>query len=159
MTIKTYQRFDLAVNQLDTAVRLFIGGRDRLSVITLAGAAHTILSQLVENIGEKTFIEGLIEGAEDPKRARSAMGKHVNDLLFINALKHMDDDDDGHVVMDVEQCALASILIAITNFVTLRGRGTPFVEVFLAWVQQNLDPTIYNIDCDPGWKPPSAKPT
>ncbi len=155
MTVQTYQRFDLAVNQLDTAVRLFMGGQDRFSVITLAGAADAILSQLVENRGDKTFIEELIEGEEDAKRARSTMGKHINDILFINAMKHMDDGDDGNVVMDAEQCAIASILVAIANFVTLRGRGAAFVEVFLAWTKQNLDPTIYNIDCDPNWKPPS----
>jgi hypothetical protein len=60
------------------------------------------------------------------------------------------------VVMDVEACALASILVAMADFVTLNGRGTDFVEAFFAWVKLNLDPAIYNIDCDPDWKPPAA---
>ena len=60
------------------------------------------------------------------------------------------------VVMDVEECALASILVAMADFVTLNGRGTDFVEAFFAWVKLNLDPAIYNIDCDPDWKPPAA---
>jgi hypothetical protein len=81
------------------------------------------------------------------QRSRSAMGKHVHDVLFINELKHMDKGDDGSVVMDVEECALASILVALANFVTLRGRGTRFVEAFFLWVKQNLDPAIYNVDC------------
>jgi Asp/Glu/hydantoin racemase len=158
VTAQIHKRLDLAVNQLETAVQLFLFGSERFSVITLAGAADAILSQLVENNGKKTFIERLVEDANDKKLDRSAMGKHVNDLLFINALKHMDEDDDGSVVMDVEQCALASILKAMANLVTLRGRGTDFVEVFLSWVKLNLDPAIYNIDCDPDWKPPPAAP-
>jgi hypothetical protein len=156
VTTQIHQRRDLAANQLETAVGLFISGHDRFSVITLAGAADAILSQLVKNKGERTFIEGLIEGAENEKLACSDMGKHVNDVLFINALKHMDKDDDGSVVMDVEECALASMLVAMANFVTLNGRGTDFVEAFFAWVKLNLDPAIYNIDCDPDWKPPAT---
>jgi hypothetical protein len=58
--------------------------------------------------------------------------------------------------MDVEECALASILVATANFVTLNGRGTDFVEAFFAWVKLNLDPAIYNIDYDPDWKPPAT---
>jgi hypothetical protein len=158
VTTQSYQRLDLAANQLETAVRFFIGGHDKFSVITLAGAAHAVLSQLVKNQGEKTFIEVLIEDVEDEKHSPSTMGTHVNNVLFINALKHMDKDDDGSVVMDVEQCALASILIAVANFVTLRGRGTDFVEAFFAWAKLNLDPAIYDIDCVPDWKPPGAEP-
>jgi hypothetical protein len=44
----------------------------------------------------------------------------------------------------------------MADFVTLNGRGTDFVEAFFAWVKLNLDPAIYNIDCDPDWKPPAA---
>ena len=158
MTAQIYQRHDLAVSQLKTAIMLFVGDHERFSVITLAGAAHTILSQLVENENKESFIGGMVAGAENEKLARSAMGKHVNDLLFINALKHMDEGDDGFVAMDVENCAIASILIAISNFVTIRGRGHDFVEAFLAWAKLNLDPTIYNVDGDPDWKPPAAEP-
>jgi hypothetical protein len=156
VTARSYQRIDLAVNQLETAVQLFICGHDRFSVITLAGAAHAVLSQLVKNSGGKSFVEVLVEEAGDEKLSPSKMGTHVNNVLFINALKHMDKGDDGSVVMDVEECALASILIAIANFVTLRGRGTDFVEAFFAWVKLNLDPAIYNIDCAPDWKPRST---
>jgi hypothetical protein len=60
--------------------------------------------------------------------------------------------------MDVGECALASILIAIANFVTLNGRGATFVEGFFAWIKLNLDSAIYNIDCDPNWKSPAAEP-
>jgi hypothetical protein len=153
MTVERYQRFDLAANQLETAIGLYIGGHDKFSVITLAAAADGILSELVNRKGEKTFIEGLAEKDGDEDTAtRSGMGRHVNQILFINALKHMDDGEDGYVFMDVDQCALAAILKAIVNCVTLRGRGVDFIEAFLLWVKLNLDPKIYNVECDPDWK-------
>ena len=65
----------------------------------------------------------------------------------------MDDGDDGDVVVDIDQCALAAILVAVADFVTLRGNGVDFIEAFLLWVKLNLDPKIYNVNCDPDWKP------
>ena len=84
------------------------------------------------------------------------MGAHVNKILFINAVKHMDEGEDGDVTMDIDQCALAAIFTALANFITLRGRGVGFVEAFLLWVKLNLDPKIYNVNCDPDWKPAAA---
>jgi hypothetical protein len=133
---------------------LFIGGHDKFSVITLAAAADGILSQLVNDKSEKTFIEILAGETDDAKTAsRSAMGTHVNQLLCINTLKHMDEGDDGNVVVDLFNCALATILVAVADFVTLRGRGEGFVEAFLLWARQNLDPKIYNVDCEPDGNP------
>lgn len=154
MTLQTHQRLDLAARQLETAIGLYIGGHDKFSVITLAGAADGILSQLVNNAGKKTFIEILADESDDQKTAsRGAMGAHVNKILSINAVKHMNEGEDGDVAMDVDQCALAAILTAVSDLVTLRGRSVGFVEAFLLWVKLNLDPKIYNVNCDPDWKP------
>jgi hypothetical protein len=153
MTVQTHRRLDLAENQLETAVGLFIGGHNRFSVIALAAAADGIFVQLVANKGEENFIEFSLRKESGKKLTRGKLGKQVNDILHINALKHMDKDDDGYVVMDVEQCAIAAILKAIANFVRLRGREVDFVIAFLAWVKLNLDPKVYNVDCDPDWEP------
>jgi hypothetical protein len=157
MTKQIHRRYDLAANQLETAIGLFIAGQDRFSVITLAGAADTVLSQLVQNAGKQNFIDSVLEQSESEDRDRRKMAKHVNDVLFINELKHMDDGDDGRVEMDLEQCAIASVLVAIANFVSLNGRGAVFIETFLAWVKANLDPAIWNINCEPNWKPTATK--
>jgi hypothetical protein len=152
MAVQSYQRLDLAANQLETAIGLFISGRDRFSVITLAGAADGILSQLVINKGEENFIEFSLQKDDDKTLTRSTLGAQVNDIMRINELKHMDGEDDGYVVMDIEESALAAIFKAIANVVILRGH-VDFVIAFLAWVKLNLDPKIYNVDCDPDWKP------
>jgi hypothetical protein len=153
MTIQTYRRLDLAKNQLETAIGLFVSGRDRFSVITLAGAADGILTQLVQNKKAETFVAAVLKDEEDKAMTLGAMGRHINNILFINALKHLDEGDDVYVTVDVEQCALAAILKTIPNLITLCGREIDFVRAFMAWVKLNLDPRIYNVDCDPDWKP------
>jgi hypothetical protein len=65
----------------------------------------------------------------------------------------MDQGEDGYVDLDPDECAVASILKAIANYVQLGGRRKDFVQAFLAWVKLNLDPTKYNVDCDPDWTP------
>ena len=57
MTETRYHKRDIAKCQLETAVRLFLNGRDRSSVITLAGAAGTILDRLVRNEGKEAFVD------------------------------------------------------------------------------------------------------
>ena len=57
MTLKPYSRFELAENQLEAAIGLFVGGGDRFSTISLAGAADVILSRLVISRGKENFTE------------------------------------------------------------------------------------------------------
>jgi hypothetical protein len=153
MAAQIYQRLDLATNQLKTAIGLFVGGHDRFSVITLASAADNILTQLVSNNGKETFTEILSREDDDETMTISRMGSHVNKILSINELKHLDKGDDDYVLMDTEECAVATILKALANFVTLRGNEIDFVRAFLLWVRLNLDPDRYNVNCDPNWRP------
>jgi len=47
MTVRAYYRDDLALTQLETALRIFFEGIDFASVITLAGAADEIFGKLL----------------------------------------------------------------------------------------------------------------
>lgn len=159
MTYKAYSRLELAANQLEAAIGLFVAGRDKFSVITLAGAADVILSRLVINTGQENFTESILRSKIEcgTDRTREEVGKEINDNLFINHLKHMDDDDDGYIDIDLEECALAAILKALANYVTLAGRKDAFVQAFLIWVKLNLDPKKYNVDCNPDFIPSSPE--
>jgi len=155
MTIQTYKRLELAERQLETAIALFLSGGDKFSAITLAGAADVILCRLVLNEGQENFTDFLIrEFSGDPlsNETRASHGREINDTLFINDLKHMDEGEDGYIVMDVNECALATIMKALVNYVTIAGRDKDFVKAFLAWVRLNLDPKKYNIDGHQNWK-------
>lgn len=156
MTIQTYSRLELAQNQLEAAIGLFVSGGDRFSTISLAGAADVILSRLLITRGTENFTEFSLRLERDrggDPGSREAHGKSLNDTLFINHLKHMDDGDDGFIEMDPEECALAAIIKALANFVSLAGKQHNFVQAFMAWIRLNLDPKKYNIYGDPNWEP------
>ena len=154
MTIKNYSRLELASNQLEAAIGLFISGGDRFSVITLAGAADVILSRLILNRGKENFTDVMLKSESNKEQKnREEFGREVNNLFFINQLKHLDPDDDGYIDLEPEECAIGAILKALPNHIMLTGQREGFVNVFLLWIKQNLDPKIYNVDCDPNWVP------
>lgn len=153
MTTKTYTRLELAKNQLETAIILFLREEDLFSVITLAGAADVILTRLVSNKGEENFTEySMRQHDAGPSSSREEYGKTMNDTLFINHLKHMDKGEDGFIELDPYDCALGAILKALANYKVFVGQDN-LVLGFLAWVRKNLDPKKYNVNCDPDWRP------
>lgn len=146
MSSKTYTRFELAENQLTSAIGLFVSGRDRFSVITLAGAADVLLSRLVMNQGKETFTQRIAkrDAADGGSPVDvSVQGRAINDLLFINQLKHMDEGEEGFIDLDVEECALAAISKALVSYVALAGDQKDIVLAFKAWAWQNLDRKKY----------------
>lgn len=138
---------------------LFITGRDRFSVITLAGAADVILTQLVIKSGSKPFTADLLakyitEGGQ--AETLHYHGKKINDMLYINHCKHLDDGEDGFVEFEnVDEAALAGILKAVVNYIRVEGHQKDLVQAFMLWAKDNLDPKRYNINLDPNWIPGS----
>jgi hypothetical protein len=156
VTLKSYSRFELAENQLEAAIGLFVSGGDRFSVITLAGAADVILSRLVINSGKENFTELILRDEVEQGGqvgTREIHGKEINNTLFINQIRHMDDDDDGFIEMEPEECALAAILKVLANYIILAGQQKKIVLEFKAWMKLNLDPKKYNVHFDLDWKP------
>lgn len=144
MTLESYRRFELAENQLEAAIGLFVSGGDRFSVISLAGAADVILSRLVINRGQENFTERSLKrelGRGGPDGTREIHGRSMNDALFINQIKHMDDDDGGFIDMEPDECALGAILKALVNYIILAGQKKDLVLAFKAWVKLNLEPS------------------
>lgn len=138
---KNYQRFQLAVNQLETAIMLFLNNIDKLSAITLSGAADVILCELVNREGKKNFTD-LLHEKENVARERGEIGREINDLLRINALKHFDEGDEEYIDLNVEECAVAAILKALANYNMLDGKNEKLILAFRYWAKANLDPKI-----------------
>lgn len=143
---KTYQRFQLAANQLKTAIVLFMTGIDRLSAITLAGAADVILCELVNREGKKNFTDLMCE--KENREHKRKTGNEINNLLYINALKHFDKGDEEYIELDVEECALGAISKALANYNMLNGKDDKLILAFRYWAQTNLDLKKYNIDSE-----------
>lgn len=136
--MSTHSKLSVATRQLESAVMLFCSGRDRFSAITLAGAADVIISQLLKNEGKDNFSDDLMKydaEATGVMPERAAHGGAVNDMLMINAMKHMDPGDGEYVEMDVKVSALATVAKAVANYVRLAGDKAEFVQVFKLWAQ------------------------
>lgn len=158
MTDSTLTKLQLAERQLETAIGLFVSRRDRISAITLAGAADGILHGLVIKAGKQPFADYVIAMSETlagqtPSKAKVA--KHINDQLNINGLKHMDEDDQDEVVLDIDISALGAILKAIANHRTLVPQHPPFIEAMLQWAWMFYDGK--QITEDEPYKEPAGK--
>lgn len=134
--MSAHSKLDVATHQLRTAVMLFCTGRDRFSAITLAGAADVILSQLLLQAKGENFSDHLMRRdaeASGVMPERSEHGRAINDMLMINAMKHMDPDDDDFVEMDVRVSAMATVGKAVANYAQLCGKDADVVKAFRYW--------------------------
>ena len=151
MSVEQHKVIDLAEDQLRSSICLFFKG-DLVSAITLAGAADVLLCSLVTSRGEENFTAHVLKSEDDPDKTIPDMGREINDMFHINALKHMDSKEDSTVTMNQRESAIGAILKALPNYMMLRGKEVDFMKSFLMWIRVNLDPEVYNINCDPKWE-------
>jgi hypothetical protein len=117
-----------------------MAGRDRSSVITLAGAAGSILEQLVRNQGKTPFVDYARSLAPGPTPPRGTSNRVINELLGINPHKHMNPESPDTLEIDLEKCAENAITKAVGDHVTLHGREHDFIKPFLHWAWINRYP-------------------
>jgi len=137
-----FHKHDVAKAQLETAVSMFLQGRDRSSVITLAGAASGILDELVRRSGRETFLDYARRvqrerSGEMPKR--SSYSHHINTRLGVVAHKHLWPTDSDTIELDLEQQAADALGRAIADYISLDGEDERFVKAFLSWSWRNQD--------------------
>jgi hypothetical protein len=140
----THTKLDIASKQLEMAIGLYVSGRDKISAITLAGAADGILFQLLLDAGKENFADHMRKAEAETTgilATRGEAGRQMNDVLNINDCKHMDPGDADYVDIDVDGAALGAILKACSNHFELLGKRESFVEAFLYWVRENVDPS------------------
>jgi hypothetical protein len=142
MTEARYHKKDIAQWQLETAVRLFLLGKDRSSVITLAGAAGNILDRLVRNEGKEAFVDFARRVYREkvgyiPKR--KSYSHHIDMKLGIVAHKHMGENDPETIDLDLEKMAFDALTRSLADYIKLNGQGEPFVKSFLKWAWTNTD--------------------
>lgn len=142
MSETTTTKLALAETQLETAIGLFVSRRDRVSSITLAGAADGILHGLVLKAGKSPFSDyamSVREALSGATPAKAKFAKHINDKLNINDLKHMDKGDPAEVTLDVDISALGAILKAIANHHILVPEHPPYIMAMLHWAWMFYD--------------------
>ena len=143
MPEQTYQRIDLAIEQLDVALELFLSRRSFVSALTLAGAAEEILGRALVHRGEAPWLEhehGMVAEIEEILRGQPYKLKDfVNEKNRVrNAAKHMRDASEPAIVSDMEDEALWMIVRALENYRSLDLPSTPRTEDFDSWFWKNV---------------------
>jgi len=129
-------KYDAAKEQLVTAVEMFLNGRDRSSVITLAGAASGIFDELVRRSGKEAFVDygrRLARELNGKTPKRSSYVHHVNTKLGVTVHKHLWDGESDTVDLDLETLAADAVLRAMVDYMSLSGEDEPFVKAYLHW--------------------------
>jgi hypothetical protein len=131
-----YSRLDIAARQLETAVWLFLEGKDRFSVITLAGAASGVLTQLVLNAGKQPFADYgrlIVQEHSGALPTRKKYIRRINLLFGVDALKHHAPNDPPTIELKEERAAENAITRSLADYIELCGQDAPFVKAFLQW--------------------------
>jgi len=137
---------EVARRQIDTAIYLFLDGKDYLSVVTLAGAGEEILGKLLARAGKKNMIDHLI----DLDKKLSKKGRHYNIVNqeingFRNSLKHANDPTEDIIdVAEDQEHAIAMLARAVTNYHELKGKLSLRMEQFYIWLKQNRSELFNN---------------
>jgi len=137
---KTFEKSELAKDQLRTAIWLFLNRIDFASAITLAGAAGNIFHALVEQDNKKPtleFMRLLCDKLIGYVPGRKYL-KHFGDLTGINNLKHMSLDCPDTIEIDLEKCAETAITRPVLDFIKLYGdaeaRRNEAVNAFMQYL-------------------------
>ncbi len=142
MPEKTIDKLTIAQQQLETAIGLFVSRRDRISAITLAGAADGILHGLVLKAGKQPlsdYVMGVREALSGQTPPKAKFAKHINDMLNINDLKHMDEGEADTLTFDPDISAVGAILKAIANHHKLVPKHPGFIQAMLQWTWMFYD--------------------
>ena len=137
-----FHKSEIARLQLQTAVEMFLSGKDRSSIITLAGAASGILDTLVKKAGKESFIDyarrvHLVQKGAMPNR--KSFAHYINKWLGVIVHKHLSKEDAETVELDLEKQAADVLIRAITDYIELNGQDELFVRTFLQWAWVNKD--------------------
>ncbi len=139
---KTYQKSDLAKQQLHTAIMLFLNRIDFASAITLAGASGEILHKLLEFNGKRPFLEHARILCDQiighiPKKQKYI--KHFRDITGIYPLRHKDKNCPDILEIDLEAAAERAISAAVLDYIKLYGEEEPTIKSFLNWLWVTKD--------------------
>lgn len=96
-----YKKFDIAVIQMDEAVRQFLDHKNNIAAVTLAGAAEEIFGSALKNAGKQTALGRLMDywNSQDhlPRYEPAGFANLLNRTR--NALKH--DNHGGEAEVEV----------------------------------------------------------
>ena len=142
MADQTYDKIDLATQQLDDAISLFLK-RHFVSALMLAGAAEEILSKALSHRGEQDALERKRETLEplhtwlhERSLSREEFIEKENRALI--AVTRMESANDPSVTLDLEEAAYAMIVRACENSDLLGLPRTRKMRDFENWFYEHV---------------------
>jgi len=122
-------KLDAARRQLNTAIRLFFEGGDRVSVYSLASNAWEVIDVLCTSAG----VESFSNQARENLRAGHTLSYYINEPCR-NFFKHAKQDPNPDGSVELPESDVAAILfLAVEDYLRLRQGGPVETQVFQAW--------------------------
>ena len=133
-------KLDVAVHQLNVAIRLFLDG-DYLASLTLAGAAEEILGKLCERAGHPVAVASIVDyhfKDTDPALSDKERRKILLDVLNSarNEAKRANNSDE--TTFNVEQIyPLQMLMRAIPMCASLKVKPYGEIRAMVKWVHSH----------------------
>jgi hypothetical protein len=133
-------KLDVALHQLNVAIRLFLDG-DYLASLTLAGAAEEILGKLCERAGHPVAVHSIVDyhfKDTDPALSDKERRKILLELLngARNAAKHANNPAEAN--FNVEQIdPLQMIMRAVPMCARLTNQPSDEIRAMVAWMRNH----------------------
>lgn len=133
----TYNRVDLAIEQLEVALDLFLRKHSYVAALTLAGAAEEILGKAL-SLQEKWTIlnqwhinNAFMDDVRNQQMSLSTYASHIN--VDRNSAKHMRSLDDATITLDLLEASMWMLYRACANFGWLGFPPTKRMRSFDRW--------------------------
>ena len=143
MTDQAYDIIDLATQELDAAISLFLERHSFAFARTLAGAAEEILSKALSHRSEQDALERKREALEPLHTWLH--GRSLSREEFIReenrariAITHMESASDTSVTLDLEEAAYSMIVRACHNYDLLGLPPTAKIRKFQDWFDEHV---------------------
>lgn len=125
-------RIDLAIDQLDVALELFLDKRSYAAALTLAGAAEEILGRALNLRKQANSLDEWHDRiAEVWGTSRKDFVKKINEAR--NAAKHLASSDELEIGFDVQTEAVWLLVRACDNYERLGYERTDRMWNFTEW--------------------------
>jgi hypothetical protein len=134
--VRSHSVRDIALDHLETALRLYFEGGHLASVITLSAVAEELLGKLVTASGVKNALTGEKETVEDMHRwlygtklPEKVVSTRANSAK--NSIKHGSIDESGFIHFDLETEATDMLDRATYNYWKLVHNETALMRRYL----------------------------
>jgi len=128
-------KIDVAVDQLDWAIRLYLDHKAYVPAITLAGAAEELLGKAVEDRAAFAVLKRKL-AADFAMPEKVVSQDHLNKAK--NWLKHWDDRTDNEKIrLELDEEATQYIVRALTNLANHDASQPSEGPRFWTWLSQN----------------------